>query len=173
MAVTIDDVRARVETDLDDDTVQRILDAAVEDLSRHAGSPTSDVETVRSVGRRVLSLPRRHSAITKIEERRTLDSDAVELSTDDWRATGDYELFRLANGTNPALTWGREVVVTYTPAVDADLRDRVVLDLCQMDIEFRALKSERSGDYTADYGDYEQRRCAVIGQVREGRSLVL
>lgn len=172
--MTISDVRARVETDLDDDTVQRILDAAVEDMNRHAGSPTADTEVYRGSCSRILSLLRRSTAVASVKERRTLTSEQVTLHTSDWRKSGGYELVRLGNGQNPASTWGAEVEIAYTPEVDAELRDRVILDLCQMDIEFRALQVEvTGGDHTANYGDYADRRRALLAQVREGRSLVV
>lgn len=175
MPLTISDVRARVETDLDDDTVQRILDAAVEDVERTAGPAASDSETYSGiVGRRKISLLRRSASIASVKERRSVTSAEVTLHTSDWRKLGGYELVRLGNGQNPASTWGEEVVVTYVPEIDAELRDRVTLDLCQVDIEFRAMKSERSGaDHVADYSDYSDRRRALLAQVREGRSWVV
>lgn len=173
MALTLSDVRARVETDLDDATVQRILDAAVEDVNRHAGDVASQTETFRAWGAPEISLRRRALDITEVTEIAHRHSDPVVLSPNDFRRSGDYRLARSLNGDNPASCWGFEVVVDYVPEVDPELRDRVTLDLIQIDVEFRALESEGVGDWDGSYGDYEERRKAVLAQVREGRSPLL
>ena len=172
MSLTIADVRARVETDLDNETLQKILDAAVEDLERRCGRAASETEVYRASGRRSFSLLRRAVSISSVTERRCLGSEPVTLSADDYRRVG-YELIRIATGTNPAITWGHEVIVEYAPEVDSSLRDRVVLDVCQMDAEFRALANEKTGDWQGDYSDHEARRDSLFRQVQEGRSLVV
>lgn len=173
MAVTLADARARLETDLDDPTLLRILDAAVESVNDAAGDPLSQVETFIDHEGRFLVLSRPISSITSVTERVGLESDAVTLVDDDYRQTGKYQLLRLGNGTNPRSRWGRQVDVTYVPDIDPELRDRVVLDLAQIDVEFRAFDSEVVGDWTGNQSGYIKRRRDVLSQVREGRSPVL
>lgn len=174
MAVTVDDVRLRVETDLEDGPLQRILDSAVAAINRAAGSASSQVQTFSALGAAYVVLRRRHASIASIAERGNIyTSSATTLSADDYREVGDYKLLRLATGTNPRSTWGAEVVVTYVPEVDADIRDRVALDVVQMDVEFKAVDEEEVGDYKSTQKDYRKRRRALIAQVREGRSPLL
>lgn len=173
MALDLAAVRARVETDLDDATVQRILDAAVEDVNRRAGDAASQSETFRALGAREIALSRRAADITEVTEIAHRHGDPVTLSANDYRRSGDYRLVRTLNGDNPAGCWGFEVQVEYVPEVDAQLRDRVTLDVIQVDAEFRALESEGVGDWDGSYADYQERREAVLAQVREGRSPLL
>ena len=173
MSVDIGDLRARVETDLDNTTLQRILDAAEKAVVRAAGSATSEVETQQALGAQFLVLFRKVSAFVSITERRSYSSDAVTLSANDYRQVGDYRIMRLADGDNPSSFWGAEVVITYVPEVDAEVRDRVALDLCQVDIEFRAYESEKSGDWSGSQKDWKARRRELLAHVREGRSLIV
>lgn len=173
MALTTDDVRARVETDLDEPTVQRILTAAEKAVTRAAGSADDQTATFLALGASQVSLPRRHSEIVSVKERASRHADQVTLASDDYREIGDYVLQRLANGTNGASYWGSEVEVVYTPEVDATLRERVVLDLCQLDIEFKAVDVEAVGDYKQEQKDFRARKRALLAEVREGRSSIL
>ena len=170
MTVTVDDLRLRIETDLDDTTLERILDAAVESVERSAGKADSEVDTREAFAAPFVVLSRRKTAIVSITERRRFSSDEVTLSANDYREVGDYKLFRTSDGDNPSTGWGSEVVVTYTPEVDEDVRDRVTLDLCQVDIEFRAYDREESGDWEGEQKDYKARRRELFRQIREGQS---
>ncbi len=122
------EVRARVETDLDDATLQTIVDGEIESLQREAGKET-ETETQYASGLKKIVLKRLPKSITSIKERVTLTADEVTLATDDWRQTGLYGLFRVTDGTNPASRWGAEVVIAYVPEIDTNLRDRIVFDL--------------------------------------------
>ena len=173
MSVDIDDLRARVETDLDNNVLQRILDAAEKSVERAAGNATTEAETHQAFGARFLALSRRSTAFTSVTERLRYSSDAVTLSANDYRKVGDYKLIRLADGDNPSSYWGSEVVVTYTPEVDENIRDRVTLDLCQVDIEFRAYDSEKSADWSGSQKDWKARRRELLAHVREGRSPIV
>lgn len=169
---TLAEVRTRVETDLDDATLQTLIDGEVEALQREAGGVT-ETETQYASGLKKIVLKRLPNSITSINERRTLTADPITLATNDWRQTGQYGLFREANGTNPASRWGAEVVIAYVPELDTNLRDRIVFDLVQMAVEFRAFDEETAGDWKGLQKDYKQRRKAVLEQVTEGRGLIL
>ncbi len=166
------EVRARVETDLDDATLQTIVDGEIESLQREAGKET-ETETQYASGLKKIVLKRLPKSITSIKERVTLTADEVTLATDDWRQTGLYGLFRVTDGTNPASRWGAEVVIAYVPEIDTNLRDRIVFDLVQMAVEFRAFDEETAGDWKGLQKDYENRRKAVLEQLTEGRGLIL
>lgn len=169
---TLAEVRARVETDLDDATLQTLVDGEIESLEREAGGET-ETETQFASGLKKIILHRQPASITSINERGTLTSDPVTLVTDDWRQIGQYGLFRLTDGTNPAASWGAEVVIVYVPELDATLRDRVVFDLVQLAVEFRAFDEEEIGkDWKGVQKDWIKRRKAVLAQVSEGRGLI-
>lgn len=169
---TLAEVRARVETDLDDATLQTLVDGEVESLEREAGGIT-ETETQYASGLKKIVLRRKPNSITSIKERVTLTADEVTLATDDWRQTGQYGLFRVPDGTNSASRWGAEVVIAYVPELDTNLRDRIVFDLVQMAVEFRAFDEETAGDWKGLQKDYKTRRKAVLEQVTEGRGLIL
>ena len=97
-------------------------------------------------------------------------SDGLAQSRLDYRLVGDYKLRRRNDGDNPETSWGAEVSVVYVPEIDQTVRDRVTLDLCQMDIEFQALDRLKSGDYEGEQKDYKLRRLALFRQIREGMS---
>ncbi len=174
MTITVADVREKVPNDLGETAVQRLIDSAVKAIARAAGNATAQVETADASGSKWFVLSRKSTAFTSITERRRHSSDAVTLSSDDYRKIGDYTLLRLTDGTNGASFWGKEVVVTYTPEVDTTVRDRVTLDLCMVDINFQAYDREKSGaDWEGEQKDYKGRRRELLRQVREGQSPIL
>lgn len=173
MAVTVEDLRARTDTDLDDPTLQRILDAAVEAVNRAAGSPTEETEAQLARNSDWTSVLRPVSSITSIVERQRSSSDPVTLAADDYRLVGKYRIFRFTDGTNPARCWGDELLITYVPEADTATRDRVALDLSALSIEFRAYEREKSGDWDGEQKLWRQRHRALLAQVREGRSPIV
>ena len=169
---TLAEVRARVETDLDDATLQTLLDGEVESLAREAGGET-ETETQFASGLKQIVLKRIPASITSINERGTATADPITLATDDWRQVGQYGLRRLTDGANPAAHWGAEVVISYVPELDNNLRDRVVFDLVQLAVEFRAFDEEELGkSWKGVQKDWVKRRKAVLAQVSEGRGLI-
>lgn len=170
MALTVEAVRAAVETDVDPATLKRLLDSAVAAVDRAAGKATSSTATHLAHGLTLLTLRRRRTSITSIVEYRRAASDPVTLSTDDYRVVGDYELLRLTGGTNSASAWGYQVDVTFVPEVDQDIRDRVAIDLVKVDLEFRSFDSETVGDWKGEQKDWKARRRELFAHVREGRS---
>lgn len=169
---TVAEVRARVETDLDDATLQTLIDAELEALDREAGGATA-AETKLASGLKQIILRRKPDSITGITERFTADSDAVALASNDWRQVGLHTVRRLTDGDNPASAWGAEVVVSYVPEIDQALRDRIVFDLVQLSVEFRAFDAEEAGDWKGTQKDFDTRRKAVLAQLTEGRGLIL
>lgn len=166
--ITITDVRARVETDLDDVTLQRIVDGVQKEIERHAGNETQQIEAFTQLGTDFITLARRAQSITSVAERRSSLSDETLLVEDvDFRVIDPYKIRRLNTD------WGEEVVVDYVPESDPNVRDRVALDIAQMDIEFRSFQSESLGDWSGNQTDYSARRSALLAQVREGSGIVI
>ena len=174
MAVTIADLRARYETDLDDSTIQRVLDANVVAVNRSAGKTAAAVEHKLARNSAWVSIQRPAGTIDTVTERRRHRSTEVTLAADDYRLVGPYRLLRLTDGTNGAPHWGDEVAVTYTPEVDQAIRDRVTLDLSQVDLEFRAYDKEKSADWEGDQKKgWKGKRVQLLRQIREGRSPIV
>ncbi len=172
MAVTIADLRARVETDLDDATLQRIMDAAVKSIDRAAGNATEKNETRVATNSEWVATTNPIASVTSIEEARRVRSVPVNLSANDYRIVGATQLLRLTDGDNPASVWGALVQLVYVPVVDQDVRDRVTLDLSQVDLEFRAYEQEKSGDWSGK-ADWKAQRARLLAEVREGRSPIV
>lgn len=173
MAVTLVDLKARVESDLDDEVLQRILDSNLESVERSAGNADSEVEHHEALGTRDIVVSRPIASVDQVVERYRRSSDPVTLSANDYRLVGKYKLYRMTDGDNPASSWGREVEVTYTPEVDQQVRDRMTLDLCLIDVEFSAWQRWGSGDWDGDQSDWKSRRREVLAHLREGRSPIL
>jgi len=155
MALTIAIVREHIETDLVDDALQRLIDAAEEDL----GSETAVPEQFIGLGRRILFLRRPASSISSVVEHAS-DGD-VTLAASDYKLFSDKMLERLTAGTNPASCWEEKVTVTYVPN-DLKRRTQAALDLVRLSAERRAVSSEGSGDYRMTAPDWEAERKKVL-----------
>lgn len=174
MALTTDDVRERIDTDLSETAVQRILTAAESSVERSAGNATAETEQMDASASARLTVSRRSTSITSVTERTRHSSDAVTLSANDYRKIGAITFLRLNSGDNPASFWGKEVTFVYVPEVDTELRERVTLDLCMLDIQLRAFDREEKGaDWEGEQKDHKARRRAVLAQIREGRALII
>lgn len=174
MAVTLDQLRERVETSFDNTTLQRILDANVKAIDRAAGSAVLESEDHLASNSDWVSVLRPVAAVVSIIERRSHTSDPITLSANDYRLVGKYRFLRLTGGDNPARCWGVEVEFNYTPEVDEDIRDRVAIDLCHVDIEYRPFDEERLGKGEWEgKADWMKQRRDLLSQVREGRSLIV
>jgi hypothetical protein len=174
MSVDLDQLRSRVETDLDDSTLQRILDANVKAIDRAAGSATAESEDHLAINSDWISVLRPVAAVVSIIERTSHTSDAVTLSANDYRLVGKYRFLRLGDGDNPARCWGAHVQLDYTPEVDTAVRDRVAIDMSHVDIEYRPFDEEKVGKGEWEgKADWKKQRRELLSQVREGRSLIV
>ena len=62
-----------------------------------------------------------------------------------------------------------EIVLRYgEDAEDLARRKRVQSDLVKLAIEYRALKREESGNYEAEFPDYEQERAKILSRLSHG-----
>jgi hypothetical protein len=174
MALTTDDVRERVGTDLSETAVQRVLDAAESSVERSAGNADAETEQMDATNSAKLTVSRRSVSVTSVAERTRHSSDEVTLSSNDYRKIGAITFLRLNSGDNPASFWGKEVTVVYVPEVDSELRERVTLDLCMYAIEHSSFDREKKGaDWEGEQKDYRARRRASLAQLHEGRSPIL
>lgn len=141
--IAADEVLARLGLDLDDATVQGLIEEADAEVVRLFGAHYTD--TVTSVvkmldgGMMNLWLGRLVTSITSVvEDESTLESDDYRL----WANAG--RLQRLPAGS----LWGDVVTVTFVPQDDTALRRGVLFDLVGLAAERKGLKSERIGEYS-------------------------
>jgi hypothetical protein len=155
MALTVAIVREHIETDLSDAALQRLIDAAEDDL----GSDTAVVETFIGLGRRTIFLRRPASLISSVVEHAS-DGD-VTLTASDHRLFEGRMLERLETGTNPATYWEEKTTVTYVPN-DLRRRTAAALDLVRLEAERRGVSSEGTGDYRMTALDNENERRKIL-----------
>lgn len=169
--LTVGEFREFVETDLDDASLQVLLDAAEEAILAYAGAPDEVTQLVDG-GVARLPLARRASAITSVTE--TRGTMTTTLAADDYRLRAEgYVLERLRTGTNPRSLWYGLVTLTYAPAADAETRKAVQIDLVKIDLATQAgggsLRSQTIGDFSesfaSDNRDPAQQRGAALARL--------
>jgi hypothetical protein len=159
--ITVGDVRARIETGFDDPVIQRMINAAYEAIEERHGAPTQVTDRFRACGADKVVLTRKADTIVEVRVRPYPTASLVVLDPVEYRLWGPMILTRVVD------TWEYEVEVDYIPHTNSELRDRVALDLVQLDVEFRAFGSEQVGDWRGDQSDYAARREYVLNQIRE------
>jgi len=167
MILTVDEFRAFVHSDLGDDELQLLLNAAEEAIVAYAGSPSSVTELIDGGPNRI-ALRRPASAITSISETRS--TTVTTLAGNDYRIRADgYVLERLNTGTNPRLYWWGLVTVTYTPVADADTRKSVQIELVKLDLaQDAALKSQTIGSFSETFDtdtNQDEQRSAILARL--------
>jgi hypothetical protein len=172
VSLSVAQLREHVETDLSEDALARIKAAEDEAIVTRAGSASSETEYMDALGHREIRLRRDAASITTAATRAHPDEDEVELAADDYRFEPPRTLVRLGNGTNGASGWLGRVRIVYVPDVDASLRDRVLIDLVKLAIEYRGLKAESAGDTSQTHAEYTAERERVLSQLDGRRSLL-
>lgn len=174
---TLSRVKERIETDLGDTELQAMIDeitAEIEAKFGVNGSITIHLGGDRELAgdRRYISLTRPYSSDITITE---IDGTTeTALSSDDYRIIhGGRTIERLTDGTNARSFWERLVKVAYTPVSDAEQRVEATILLTQLGIEYRGLKSEKAGDYSASMADYAEERDKIMGRLAPRRGLAM
>jgi hypothetical protein len=121
--LTVGEFRKHVSTPLDDDAVQRLLDAAEEDIRTYTHS-----EVISPVGD---WLPLSHEAETVIAAH-----EAGEvLPVTSYKVVGNI-LVRLNEGTRPRRRWYGPIEVEYTARSNEATREMVQLSLVKFDLNY-------------------------------------
>jgi hypothetical protein len=173
----------RLGSGFDENLLERILKAELEEIERVAGPDGAIVEVFTNttwVARTIIHVVRPITVPSgspvenpiAVSEARVLGEAPVALGADDWLLVDKYRLLRLGSGGNPATHWGQYVSVGYTPVVDRQLRNRVLLDLVQLQADFRTTASEHLGDFDITDGNYEGKRREVLSQLAEDRAFI-
>lgn len=154
--VTVAYTRAHIQTDLDDTTLQLIIDDEESELVRRCGAHgdgvTAVTETIASAPGGGLFLSRPFVSVTSI----TANGGAVAASAYTAYANQGY-LSLLSGGS-----WLAPVVVTYVPVDDRARRRMVIVELVRVALEQTAMKSESVGsEYSYSAPDWEAKRAAL------------
>ncbi len=169
--LTAIEMKVYIETDLTDAALDRLIDAADQEIVQSHGEHAS-VGTVTELhigGDAAIFLNRPPATITSVTE--TVSEVDTVLSTDDFREWyGSRVLQRLDDGTNPQTFWGERVSVVYTPISDDPRRIQATIDLTRLGVEFNALRTQRAGDYSQTaLTDYTKERSQIVNSLGRSR----
>jgi len=165
--LTADELRALVQTGLDDADLQRIIDREEAEVIAQYGAHYTDASTpvseVVSGGGCNLFLKRRISAVSSIAEASTLGGTATTLTASQYYVwPGQGRITRLPEGT----AWGSQVTVSYVPADDRPLRRQVLIELVRLALEQTAMQSESvAGEYSYQAPDWETKRKRLLKRI--------
>lgn len=175
--LTVDEFREHVTTALEDDAVQRLLDAAEAEIVRAAGAPGSTTDIVPG-GSRLIALSRPASSITSVTETRY--STSTVLAANDYLLhPGGFILERLYTGTNPSYGWRGQATVAYTPVDDEAIRIGVQLDLVQLALNSNpGTTAETIGSWTEQLAsnsawNASKERASILSRLTGGPSMVV
>ena len=172
--LTAADVRAHVDTALDDTAIQAVIDRLDADLVQRAGPHSGPLTEVLRGGTPSVYLRRPVATLTSVREGATLDAStpALDLVAEIrlWTAEGRVERI----GANPwpaigsaPLAFAPLVEVVYDPVDDTAPRQRVLLELVRLDLAQSGRARERIGaGYAYTALDYDARRDSLIRELR-------
>lgn len=178
--LAVAEIQAAFETDLAPGVLQIFLDDAEAAITRRAGDAATQVD--RGPGRtRHYVLSRRAASITTVKE--ILGDTTTTLAATDYALVMDGRAIERQPTGAAWPSYGGEVVfgpiveVTYAPFDDSATRKRVQLDLVKLALTYRgAIKTESSGDYTADASrleTYEQERLSLLASLAPSIGVVV
>lgn len=166
--VTVEEVRALVATDVEDDTLQSIIDTQEAWLARRIG-PLADERTEHFIyagGSIILQLRRPTNGVEVEDNSEAIDDAYIELRSDGWRVARTLG------------TWLGPIDVTYTPNDEILVKD-VIIQMVRLalipvgtapgDQESGIYESETIGEYSyriaAGARTPEARRWALVNSL--------
>lgn len=173
----IDQIRMHVETGLVDEALLRIIDDATEEVEARFGTDDPVTEIIRPAGQTVV-LKRKAQSITSVNLLDSSGDSYQTLSASDYRLRNGRILDRLAGGA--AYDWvtnydnpgygSTEIEVVYVPVPEIALRDRMVIDLVKLQVQYEGLATQSVGDYSMTAVQYTQERERILqgGSNRRG-----
>lgn len=175
---TVNQVRMHVETGINDEALLRIIDDATTEVTSRFGDddPVTELVEVRS---RRLVLKRAAQSITSVKLLASDGTVSETLDASDYRLRNKRILERLTAGMfshdwvteYDAPEWPQFVEVVYVPEEEVGLRDRVVIDLVMLQVQYRGLDAEKVGDYSMTQQDYQKKREQILQGMSNRRGL--
>lgn len=163
-----DEITVRVATDLADDAIEQIIIEEEAEITRRFG-PVADTDAVERVDSEKacdVYTPRRIDTITLIAEGNGVTQ--TNLVADDYRVWETEGRIERLSALGTLAEWQPIVDITYRPESDADERKRVLLELCRISLERRAMLKESVGqsDYTFEAPkNWEEERERVLSKL--------
>jgi hypothetical protein len=175
MTLSVEQLLEHVTTDLGEDALSRLLDAAYEAIEKAAG-PGSDFEYDPNITELITPGPGDLIRLSKPATAVVAVTEGIfELEADDYELRPSGQLLRRLNtGTNPRSRWCGRVDVTYTPIADVNDRDRVAIALVKLDIDHQpGVQSETLGDHSITFSGgssssgsaYADQRAAILASL--------
>lgn len=164
-------LRQHVETGLEDEPLQRLLDEAYSACITRFGDDTAQSLIRYGQNSPRIRMPRAIQSVTTIIERNQQRTVLQTLTSADYAyVPGGRTLERLSGGLFASAYWAPVVDITYVPVPEADIRDRITIDLVKLAIEYKGgLASESVGDYSRSMGEYQRERERVLGGILMNR----
>jgi hypothetical protein len=183
-ATVLERVLRRVETDLDPEEVQDMVDealVAIEDLYGPPADPGNPITVYRRGGGRIIDPGRPIDVAQAVAITETAAWDwwwggatSVVLAPTDYRITNrGRTIERLHTGAYPRWSWGRDVTITYTPVNDADARQETTIKLVLLNIQYQGLNSQSAGDVSQSFVNYQQERDRLLGALSPRKLSIL
>jgi len=181
--LTVEDLRKHITTSLDDEALQRMLDANEAAINLVAGPLGVSVTEIHyPVGYESIILTnRRYQTTTSPDTPIIVEGygtpDARTLASDDFRVSGSA-IRRLYFGTNPSsYFYAGPVAITGTPEDDTAIREMALVALCRLDVEFKpGIRAITVGKRRTEYqsaqdsgGDYLTQRNAILDGLTGGQ----
>jgi hypothetical protein len=178
--LTVAKLREHVPTTLGDDALGRLLDDAYAAVAAEV-APAGTVSEMHHAARgRLLMLNHQASGIVSVTERATSPTPVV-LDPSDYRLRPSGSLLeRLETGTHPRGHWWDEIDVLLTTVDDEAQRDRAVVDLVHLELNFNpGLAAYSTGVYSETYASgggaarvgYDEHRLEILASVHPGEAV--
>lgn len=149
---------------VDNTALQLLLDAAEEAIDRAVGSIGSNAQERPQTGYSTLILKRPAETIVSITV------DGVALATDQYRHSfNGYVVERIG----AASEWSGDVVVTYTPVDDLNLRKEVQRDWVKLSLAYSGYISEGEPEHSRSRFNIEDERAKLMARLREPGMAIL
>ena len=189
--LTVEQLRKHVETALDDDALQQVLDAQDAILTRWAGAADGVVETVYARDLTLLPLQAEPATITTVTDWRGTTSTI--LTPGDFRIRGRY--LERAQGGGPAFppvedlgigwpvwpqawtardplwsgnTWGDRTEVEYVPVDGNAERIQTLILLVKLALNFEpGMSGQTAGPWGETYSDFLRQQQEILRAFRE------
>jgi hypothetical protein len=171
--ISVDQLRARVETAVATDALEDLIGAQEQVLDRWAGALTigdyEEPDPVTEVHERVtgslVELRARPSSIDTVTlYQGSWDADGTAfLEEDDWRL-----LYGDVVARNDGAIWGGRVVVVYVPTNDLLIRRNAIVKLCELELNWQpGLGSEGAQGWQESYNDRDRARQSILEDVHQ------
>ncbi len=172
--LTVVELKALVRTSLSDADLQQVITRAEAEVIRlygaHYVNGTTTVTETLAGATKNLYLRRRIGSVSSVTEYATLeDTTGTALTSANYYLWADEgRLQRLPATSVEGLTWGlmywgARVRVVYVPADDNDERREAIVDLCRLQLERTAMRSESvAGEYSYTAPEWAQARAEIL-----------